>query len=111
MTRGEVNDLLAKFAVENPRYRRALIADPKSVIERQLNTSLGATKVRAVVEGPDLVYIVVPHVSTDGELNDSDLEKVAGGKQDVNANCSAIGRLSAGNTVTAINMSADYLVS
>jgi len=25
MTRGEVQDLLAKFAVENPTYRRALI--------------------------------------------------------------------------------------
>ena len=79
MTRGEVQDLLAKFAVENPKYRSALIADPKSIIEKQLNTSLGATKVKAVVETSDTVYVIVPHLAGEGELSDSDLEKVAGG--------------------------------
>src|SRR5581483_5483679 len=104
MTRGEVQDLLAKFAVENPNYRDALIKDPKSIIEKQLNTSLGPTKVKAVVETADTVYVVVPHIAGEGELSDADLEKVAGGKQDINANCTAIGALSAGNTVTQINL-------
>ncbi len=104
MTRGEVQDLLAKFAVENPKYRQALVSDPKSIIEKQLNTSLGPTKVKAVVETADTVYVVVPHIAGEGELSDADLEKVAGGKQDINANCTAIGALSAGNTVTQINL-------
>ena len=102
MTRGEVQDLLAKFAVENPRYRQALVSDPKSVIERQLNTSLGNVKVKAVVETADTVYVVVPHIPSEGELSDADLEKVAGGKNDIDAQCSVSGSGSQ-NTVTQIN--------
>jgi hypothetical protein len=104
MTRGEVQDLIARFAVENPKYRQALLTDPKAVIERQLNTSLGSTKVKAVAETADTVYVVVPHVAAEGELSDADLERVAGGKQDINASCTAIGALSAGNTLTQINL-------
>ena len=102
MTRGEVQDLLAKFSVENPKYRDALIKDPKSVIERQLNTSLGNVKVKAVVETADTVYVVVPHVASEGELSDADLEKVAGGKNDIDATCTVSGSGSQ-NTVTQIN--------
>lgn len=102
MTRGEVQDLVGKFAAENPRYRDALIKDPKSVIERQLNTSLGAIKVKAVAETADTVYVVVPYVATEGELSDADLEKVAGGKNDITADCTVSGSGSQ-NTVTQIN--------
>jgi hypothetical protein len=102
MTRGEVQDLLAKFSVENAKYRDALIQDPKSVIERQLNTSLGNVKVKAVVETADTVYVVVPHVASEGELSDADLEKVAGGKNDITAECTVSGSGSQ-NTVTQIN--------
>ena len=49
MTRGQVQDLVGKFATENPKYRDALIRDPKGVIEKQLNTSLGNVGVKAVV--------------------------------------------------------------
>jgi len=104
MTRGEVQDLLAKFAIENPKYREALIKDPKSIIERQLGTSLGSNvKVKAVVETADTVYVVVPHSAGEGELSDADLEKVAGGKQDISATCVTVG-LGGGNTVTQLNL-------
>ena len=103
MTRGEVQDLLAKFAVDNPKYRDALVKDPKSVIERQLNTSLGNVKVKAVVETADTVYVVVPHIPSEGELSDADLEKVAGGKQDISATCVTVG-IGGGNTVTQLNL-------
>src|SRR5262245_47481274 len=33
MTRGQLHDLLARFAVENPTYREALIKDPKMVLQ------------------------------------------------------------------------------
>jgi hypothetical protein len=102
MSRGQVQDLLTKFATENPRYRAALVQDPKSVVERQLNTSLGDIKVKAVVETADTVYVVVPHVAAEGELSDSDLEKVAGGKNDISATCTVSGSGSQ-NTVTQIN--------
>ena len=102
MTRGEVQDLLAKFATENPKYREALISDPKAIVEKQLNTSLGNVKVKAVVETAETTYVVVPYLATEGELSDADLEKVAGGKQDITAECTVIGLAAAGNTVTQI---------
>ena len=104
MSRGEVQDLLATFAANNPKYRQALIFNPKAIIEKQLNTSLGAMKVKAMVETADTAYIVVPYVAVEGELSDADLEQVAGGKQDINASCNVIGALAAGNTVTQINL-------
>ena len=102
MTRGEVQDLLAQFAVESPKYRDALVKNPKAVIERQLNTSLGNVKVKSVVETADTVYVVVPHIPAEGELSDADLEKVAGGKNDITADCTVSGSGSQ-NTVTQIN--------
>jgi hypothetical protein len=87
MTRGEIQDLVSKFAAENPKYRAALIADPKAVVEKQLGTSLGSTVLKAVVETAQTAYVVVPHVPAEGELSDADLEKVAGGFLDKNAEC------------------------
>ena len=106
MTRGEIQDLVSKFAVENPKYREALIKDPKAIIEKQLNTSLGNVKVKAVADTADTTYVVIPHVAGEGELSDADLEKVAGGKQDIKAECTALalGGAAAGNTVTQINL-------
>ena len=103
MTRGEIQDLVAKFAVENPKYRDALIKDPKTIIEKQLGTKLGKMQVKAVAETADVAYVVVPYIAKEGELSDADLEKVAGGKQDIEANCMVIGA-GAGNTVTQINL-------
>jgi hypothetical protein len=87
LSRGEVQDLVSKFAAENPKYRAALISDPKGTIERQLNAPLGSTKVVAVADTADTYHIVVPYVAAEGELSDSDLEKVAGGLADKTANC------------------------
>jgi hypothetical protein len=106
MTRGEVQDLVAKFAIENPRYRDALIQNPKQVVEKQLNTSLGKVNLKAVVDTADTVYVVVPYSAKEGELSDADLEKVAGGKQDVTANCNIEGsttNASGGNTVMSVS--------
>ena len=105
MTRGEVQDLMSKFATENPKYRQALLANPKATIERQLNTSLGNVQVKAIAETADTVYVIVPHVPAYGELSDADLEKVAGGFKDINAHCDrAGGGIGASvNTVVQIN--------
>jgi len=103
MSRGEVQDLVGKFAAENPKYRDALLKDPKGIIEKQLNTSLGSVNVKAVADTADTVHVVIPHAAPEGELSDADLEKVAGGKQDIKAECTVMGA-GLGNTVTQINL-------
>jgi hypothetical protein len=103
MSRGEVQDLVGKFAAENPKYREALLKDPKGIIEKQLNTSLGSVNVKAVADTADTVHVVIPYAAPEGELSDADLEKVAGGKQDIQAECTVMGA-GLGNTVTQINL-------
>jgi hypothetical protein len=103
MTRGQIQDLVGKFAAENPKYRAALVADPKSVIEKQLNTSLGDVTVKAVVDTANTVHVIVPHAAAEGELSDADLERVAGGKQDIEAECTVHGG-GAINTVMQLNL-------
>ena len=103
MTRGQIQDLVGKFAAENPKYRAALVADPKSVIEKQLNTSLGDVTVKAVVDTANTVHVIVPHAAAEGELSDADLERVAGGKQDIDAECTVHGG-GAINTVMQLNL-------
>jgi len=87
VSRGQIQDLVAKFAAENPKYRQALVNDPKGVLEKQLNVTLGSVNVKVLVETADTHYVVVPHTPGEGELSDADLEKVAGGFLDKTANC------------------------
>src|SRR5262245_5284704 len=75
MTRGQIQDLVGKFASENPKYRQALLSNPKGTIEKQLNTTLGATNVKAVADTADTVHVVIPYAAAEGELSDSDLER------------------------------------
>ena len=82
LTRGEIQDLLSKFARNTPSYRAALIKNPKAVLEGQLGSKIpDSIHVKAVEETADTMYVVVPFVPQAGaELSDSALEMVAGGK-------------------------------
>jgi hypothetical protein len=105
MSRGQLHDLLARFAVENPKYREALINDPKMVLEKQLGHNLGKIAVKSVIETPDTMYVVVPYVAKEGELSDSDLENVAGGLLDnLNATCNISGGLNLLSSNVAIEL-------
>ena len=81
MTRGEIQDLLAKFASEDSAYRQALIANPRDVIEKQFQTSIPSNVQFNIIEdSADSMNIVLPHeVAAGDELSDADLEAVAGG--------------------------------
>jgi hypothetical protein len=105
MTRGQLHDLLARFAVENPKYREALINDPKMVLEKQLGHNLGKLQVKSVIETPETMYVVVPYVAKEGELSDADLENVAGGLLDnLNAKCEISGGLNILSSNVAIEL-------
>lgn len=79
ISRGQMQDLLIKFAIESPSFRQALIDDPKGLIEKQFNTSLTNIRVKAVADTADTIHVVVPFVMGSGELSEADLNKVAGG--------------------------------
>ena len=104
MTRGQIQDLVGKFAQENPKYRQALLTNPKGTIEKQLNTSLGSVTVKAVADTADTVHVVIPYAAKESELSDADLERVAGGKQDITANCLVLGGTAVSNTVMQLNL-------
>ena len=110
MSRGEVQDLLIKFATQNPQYRQELLRNPKGLIERQFNTTLGNINIKAVADTADTVHVAVPYVASSGELSDADLERVAGGKGDagdhnINAECNLkAGTSASSNTVTNVKL-------
>jgi Nitrile hydratase, alpha chain len=107
MTRGEMQDLLAKFSIEDPAYRAALVKNPRAVVEKQFNNSLPANvTVKAVEESATTLYVVVPAATAQvGELDDSDLEKVAGGDGSTKIKGNATCQSGALNTVVSINAS------
>ena len=84
LQRSEIEEIVISNAVKHPEYREALLKDPKKVIETQLNNKLpDGLSVKVVQETGDTIYLRLPHVITEGsELSDSDLEQVAGGKDD-----------------------------
>lgn len=81
MTRGEMQDLLSKFAGESPEYRKALLDDPRSVVAQQFQIQIpGHVRLKVVEDSADTIHVVLPHaVESGAELSDADLEAVAGG--------------------------------
>ena len=103
LTRGEIQDLLAKFSKSTPSYRAALLKNPKAVLEGQLGSKIpDSINVKAVEETADTMYVVVPYVPESGaELTDSALEMVAGGKGDTYECNNSIGGFNTRNEFTA----------
>lgn len=105
-TRGQLLDKIAEQAQKNPKYLAALKSDPRSLMEKQLGTSIPkSVNIKVLEETSDTYYIVLPATASEGaELSDSDLEKVAGGgtvKGD--ASCNSQG-LALGTTVVDVSL-------
>lgn len=104
MTRGEIQDLLVKFATEQPAYKAALEFDPKDIIYRQFGIEVPESiDVKVIQETADTVYVVLPHCVAQGEeLSDADLESVAGGHTIVkDAECGGDGTFQTVNSFEA----------
>jgi hypothetical protein len=103
MTRGEMQDLLVKFTLESPKYRKALIENPKKVVAKQFAIDIPSNVTIKVIEDTaSTIHIVLPHAVAEGaELSDADLEAVAGGHSIVKeAKCDE------GTVSTVVNMEA-----
>ena len=81
-TRGELQDKIQEWANGNVAYRDALLKTPKKVFEQHIGKELPAEfEVEVVQDSPTKMYIALgAFPSAQGEeLDDDDLENVAGG--------------------------------
>jgi hypothetical protein len=85
-TRGQLEDKIREQAQKSPKYREQLIKDPRALMSQQLGASVPANmKIEVLQESPSTYYVVLPYAPKEGqELDDADLEKVAGGFLDKN---------------------------
>ena len=61
---GALQDFVSKQAVADPRYREALLKNPKSLMEKHLGRTLPDwLHVKVVEETADTVFLVAPHVA------------------------------------------------
>jgi hypothetical protein len=74
-----VADLIRRSS-EDDALRTELLADPKTVLERELGTTLPADLTVNTVEQSATEYtLVLPPTQTNGDLTDAELTGVAGG--------------------------------
>jgi hypothetical protein len=81
MTRREIEDYLIERAIVEPDFRRELLSDPDRLL-RDLGLPVGDdVKIRILEEEPKSFYLVLPRmIQEQEELNDYDLDGVAGGR-------------------------------
>ena len=72
-------------SMQDEAFRKALLADAKGTIEKEFEITLPShLKLNAIVSPANTMTLVLPHLQTtgaDGEMNDEDLESVAGGSK------------------------------
>ena len=80
-TRGQLSDKIVEQVQSNPKYREELLKDPRALMSKQLGTQIPSNvKITVLQETQDTYYVVLPYMPKEGqELDDSELEKVAGG--------------------------------
>ena len=73
---------------ENEIFRQDLLSDPKEVIEKETGKKIPeGIEIKVIEEEPNSVTIVLPRkpskYETTEELSDGELEKVAGGNEEI----------------------------
>ena len=71
---------LIEKALKDPAFRARLVADPKAAVEKELGRKLpDGVSVRVLEDSPQTVHLVLPAALPKGQLDDAELESVAGG--------------------------------
>jgi hypothetical protein len=81
-TRRELEAALIEKAAKDAAFRRALVADPRGTLERELQAKMPeGCSLTVLEESPTQRYLVLPPApSREGDaLSDAELETVAGG--------------------------------
>ena len=85
--RQQLEQQLIEKAMKDESFRKQLIENPGAAIEAETGMKIPETlKIKVLEESPQTVYIVLPYIpgkDTEIELTESELEKVAGGHQDI----------------------------
>jgi len=78
--RQAVEERIVAKAREDSEFRKALLQDPKSVIEKELKMTIPrGIEIEVMEEQPNKFYLVLPVDPESVELPDEMLKKVAGG--------------------------------
>jgi hypothetical protein len=82
LTRKDLEAQIIAKAQADGSFRQALLGNPKSTIEKELNGALReGIEIKVVEETPSTLYLVLPAV--EGELSEAELDGVAGGVRTV----------------------------
>jgi hypothetical protein len=95
VSRKDVRDALIRTALKDEFFRDSLVANPKLAVERALGTKLPVNMEVVVLEdSDDKMFIVLPMQLPfeTGELNDAELERIAGGFLDAGRDSSLMSR-------------------
>jgi hypothetical protein len=77
-----MKDKIIKKALTDPAFRKALLADANSALEKELGAKLPAgLKVKVLEDSASQVHLVLPAART-GALSDAELDQVRGGTGD-----------------------------
>jgi len=85
MTRSQVQDVVRRFAIDNPSFHAALLAESKATAAKPRTVTIGGVILEAIIDMANTLRLASPSAPSDGQLADTDLEGVAGGKREIEA--------------------------
>ncbi len=74
----QLNEILEK-ANQSSEFKNQLLENPRKILEEKLGMPFPGSATIRVHDEPNVVPIIIPFEMADGELDDAELEMVAGG--------------------------------
>jgi hypothetical protein len=75
-----LNQQVIARAMKDPDYRQMLLDNPRAALGQAFGQELPAhVQVKVIEQEPDTIYLLLPRDSESQELNEEELDSVAGG--------------------------------